>query len=599
VAEIFRRLVGLETEYAIRFCPDDSSAPAPSKFRLFESIVAMLRRRIPTVAARYFKEGVFTATGGAVWFEAERPSSGGGLIEGATPECRGPRQVLAYQIAQDRLLSECAIASRHGVSLIKNDRDAFDNVYGAQENYEATLADGWRLAAWRCALVLLFPLAMLTWISILACVLITLAYFLFAGLFYIPFRLLSRRNDRLTLLLFGRDISEGRESCVHLPVWLETVLQATTRVVTAPLALSLFVMLRTFAFHKVHQRLLPFLVSRSILAGSGMVDRAGRFQISDKGPSINCVFGFGGIIGDRPIFTWGHFFKAVYAESWFSPREFAGLFAPQQRLQIAIGDSNMSQTAQYLRVGTTLLVLDAIDAGFFGYFPQLASPIRALRTICGDPTLQATVPIRNEDPTTALHIQRFYYSACRAFVGSQVEAPAEARHVLELWQRALDELEQHAREPDSSSHASVPWLIGSIDWVTKKYLLDRAARDSSWEERKKIDIRYHELSNDGYFQLLNSSGLSNQIVDEHQVERAMRTPPHDTPATTRGHYIREFAAGDEPLTVNWKTVVLGQGWSARVIRLSRYGRPQNAPPRIRGLRGDPNLQRNQRRKKEK
>jgi hypothetical protein len=599
VAAIFRRLVGLETEYAIRFRSDDSSAPVPSKFRLFESIVATLRRRIPTVAARYFKEGVFTATGGAVWFEAERPSSGGGLIEGATPECRGPRQVLAYQVAQDRLLSECALASRQGVSLVKNDRDASDNVYGAQENYEATLADGWRLAAWRCALILLFPLAMLTWFSILACVLVTLAYFLFAGLFYIPFRILSGRNDRVTLFLFGRDISEGRESCVHLPVWLETVLQATTRVVTAPLALSLFVMLRTLAFHNAHQRLLPFLISRSILVGAGMVDREGQFQIADKGPSINCVYGFGGIIGDRPIFTWGHFFKAVYAESWFSPREFAALFASQQRLQIAIGDSNMSHTAQYLRVGTTLLVLDAIDAGFFGYFPRLVSPIRALRTICADPTLQATVPVWREEPRSALQIQRFYYSACRAFVGSQSEVSEEAQHVLELWKRALDELEQQTTEPHALESGSVPWLIGAIDWVTKKYLVDRAGAESSWDERKKIDIRYHELSDEGYFQALSSAGLSTQIVDDDQVDRAMRIPPPDSPATTRGHYIREFASGEESLTVNWKTVVLGQGWSARVIRLSRYGRVQAAPPRIRGLRNDPNLERNPRRKKGK
>ena len=589
---IFRRLVGLETEYAIRFHPQDQAAPIPSKFRLFESIVATLRRRIPTVAARYFKEGVFTATGGAVWFEAERPSSGGGLIEGATPECRGPRQLLAYQIAQDRMLSQCAQASRHGLSLIKNDRDASDNVYGAQENYEVILADGWRLAIWRCCLVLLFPLAMLTWFSILSCVLVTLAYFLLAGLLYIPLRILSGRNERLTLFLFGRDISEGRESCVHLPVWLESVLQATTRVVTAPLAISLFVMLRSVAFSNIHKRLLPFLVSRPIFAGSGMVDSAGRFQISDKAPSINCVYGFGGIIGDRPIYTWGHFFKAVYAESWFSPREYAALFASRQRLQIAIGDSNMSPTGQFLRVGTTLLVLDAIDAGFFGYYPRLVSPIRALRAICADPTLQTSVPIRNEEPTTALQIQRFYYSACRAFVGSQADAPAESREVLDLWKRTLEELEQQSHDG-----ATQQWLIGSIDWVTKKYLLDRAGADASWSERKKIDIRYHELSDEGYFELLNRAGLCQQIVDESQIERAMRTPPPDSPATTRGHYIREFASGDEPLTVNWKAVVLGQGWGTRVIRLSRYGRSQSAPPRIRGLRGDPDARRNQRRKK--
>ena len=54
-----------------------------------------------------------------------RPA-GGGLIEGATPECRGPLQVVRYQRAQDQLLSQCArLAEVDGeLSLVKNDRDA-------------------------------------------------------------------------------------------------------------------------------------------------------------------------------------------------------------------------------------------------------------------------------------------------------------------------------------------------------------------------------------------------------------------------------------------------------------------------------------------
>ncbi len=67
-----------------------------------------------------------------------------GLIEGATPECRGPLQVVRYQRAQDQLLSQCArLAEVDGeFSLVKNDRDAAGNVYGAQENYEADSRHG-------------------------------------------------------------------------------------------------------------------------------------------------------------------------------------------------------------------------------------------------------------------------------------------------------------------------------------------------------------------------------------------------------------------------------------------------------------------------
>ncbi|MDP7305910.1 MAG: proteasome accessory factor PafA2 family protein [Pirellulaceae bacterium] len=135
MSNVFQRLVGLETEYAIRFHSDDSQT-ARSKFRLYEALIGSLCRRVLAVPAKHFKEGVFTANGGAVWFEAERPAAGGGLVEGATPECRGPREALTYQRAQDRLLAESAksAVTNGQMVLIKNDRDGHDNVYGAQEN---------------------------------------------------------------------------------------------------------------------------------------------------------------------------------------------------------------------------------------------------------------------------------------------------------------------------------------------------------------------------------------------------------------------------------------------------------------------------------
>ncbi|MCA9162399.1 MAG: proteasome accessory factor PafA2 family protein, partial [Planctomycetales bacterium] len=86
--------MGLETEYAIRFRPHSAQGEPPTKLQLYRSLVEALRRRVLLAEAKHFKEGVFNACGGAVWFEAERPAAGGGLIEGATPECRGPRQVL-------------------------------------------------------------------------------------------------------------------------------------------------------------------------------------------------------------------------------------------------------------------------------------------------------------------------------------------------------------------------------------------------------------------------------------------------------------------------------------------------------------------------
>lgn len=568
MTKVFQRLLGLETEYAIRSSSTFATSRR-SKFRLYESLVAALHRRVPTVPAKHFKEGVFTASGGAVWFEAERPAAGGGLIEGATPECRSPREAVAYQRAQDRLLAEAA--SVCDFDLIKNDRDACDNVYGAQENYEATFASGARLLLWRVGLVALFPLAIATWIGIGFCILGTLLYFLLAAIAYLPLKMITGGNESVALFLFGRDLVDGRESCIHVPVWLESALQVLTRILTAPLAAALFVLVHATGFRNARQRLVPFLISRPIFAGAGMVDLEGNFKIADKAPAVNCVVGYGGMVGDRPMFSMGHFFKSVYADSWFAPREYVELFSQRQRLQIGLGDSNMCETAEFLRVGTTLLVLDAIEAGMFDQPPRVRRPIRSLHSVCADPTLTHEFALGDGQAVTALQLQRYYLAGCREFLDQTASVPAEAWEVVDLWSQTLGHIEQIATTGEIPDE-----LIGTVDWVTKKFLLEKAGADADWAELKKIDLRYHELSDDGYFAMLQSAGFSARLVEEEAIERATRLAPPNTPATTRGHYIREFAHGDEPISANWKAIVIGKRWGAKTIRLSSYGRTRRS-----------------------
>src|SRR5262245_7580541 len=200
--DVFQRLVGMETEYAL-VLPSPGPRPA-NRYRLFRELVAVLGSKIPCAPARNMKEGVFHAAGGAVWFETERPAVGGGLIEGSTPECQSPRQLLAWQRAQDELLAEAAAEAFGGsVALVKNDRDAAGNIYGAQENYEATLASGWRLAVWRIALVLLLPLAAVTWLALWMIEGFVALYALSATIVYLTGERLLPRPEWLARLLFG------------------------------------------------------------------------------------------------------------------------------------------------------------------------------------------------------------------------------------------------------------------------------------------------------------------------------------------------------------------------------------------------------------
>jgi hypothetical protein len=147
------------------------------------------------------------------------------------------------------------------------------------------------------------------------------------------------------------------------------------------------------------------------------------------------------------------------------------------------------------------------------------------------------------------------------------DAPDEAYEILKLWDETLYQLEllQATGEAPAS-------LIGSVDWLTKQHLLEEAGTDVSQQARKKIDICYHELSPLGYFQMLQAADLAVSLVDVEEAERAIRTPPAGTPATMRGHYMREFSSDATELTVNWKKIVMTSRSGTKTIRLDRYGR---------------------------
>ena len=563
---IFDRLIGLETEYAVRFLED--ARQRPSNRALFFSLVHALKDRLPIAAThQYHKKGFFLANGGAVWLEAVFNARRAGLIEGSTAECRGPRQAVVYQQAQDRLLAEAArsVTDPGRFVLLKNDRDSRGNIYGAQENYEVSIATGARLWLWRAGLVALTPLMALTWIGLVLLFGSVILWAAAAGLIYllISAPLPAERRQRLALAVFGPDLVGGNESLEHPPL-LERIIAWEVAVVLAPLTAAVAIVLHSFAFSSIRRRLTPLLISRAAVAGAGTLDRQGRFHLADKAPGINCVLGFNSFvydrpcrlwIYDRPIYSCGHILRNMLAPG----SNYAGLFARQQRLQICLGDANMAQTAEYLRVGTTALVLDAMDAGYLRDVPRVRRPIRTLHRVIADPELKTTVAVHGGRPMNAMDVQRFYLEACRKFLAARPDAPDEAWDILHRWRDVLDRLENDRQS-----------LVGTVDWITKQFLLDRAGGDDL--SRKKIDLRYHELSPEGYFARLTEAGAVADLLGEEEIGRAMRMPPADPPAAARGRFIREFSGGAEALTVDWRHVVLGSGKARRTVELSGWRR---------------------------
>jgi proteasome accessory factor A len=575
VARPFERLVGLETEYAIRFRPAEGTVGASNR-DVYEAVVDALKQQLLTVPAAGPKDGVFLANGGAVWFEAVHAADRAGLIEGATPECRGPRQLLAQQRAQDHLLAEAArtAAVTGEITLIKNDQDSRGHGYGAQENYEATLADGWRLVVWRTGLMLLLPLVLVSWLGLAALIVTLFALFLATiSAVLIGATCVATARAALGRPSPGRQFGDLVETAAQ---WLVRVLAeletAIGLVLFGPLAVALGLLVRAAAFVPQRRALTAFLASRAVLSGAGSLDRQDRFLLADKAGTLNKLVGFFCFRWDRPVYSFGHLLKPMLYRAWHAPREYWRLFAPRQRLQVCLGDSNLCDEAEYLRVGTTLLVLDAIEAGHLRRAPRLWRPVRALHVLAGDPSLSARVRARGGRTYTALELQAHYLEACRTYVAALADPPVEAHEVLRRWAQALADLAHHRRR-----------LVGRLDWVTKEFLLAEAGRDAPWAARKKIDLRYHELSPEGFHRRLRDAGHTDVLIGADELDRAARTPPPGTPATTRGRYIREFSTGGGRFVADWHQVVIGRGREKRVIDLeprppSRPARPTASPP---------------------
>lgn len=556
------RLIGLETEYLIRFQSDDASRPSDRD--LFDQLLDQLDSQIPTAAAEGSatgKVGVFLANGGAVWFETRRPASGIGLVEGSTPECRSPRALLAQQRAMDRLLAESARrVSPDRFFLLKNCRDSRGTAYGAQENYEATLATGWRLTLWRIGagcLIGFHAVLLLALVVPLFLVLVAFNGLILAPLILWACQVSGRPASReLKMALYGRGWFTKGDADSYLPPWIEPPIESLMRLLLVPSSLFCSLLVMLMPLHQTQRRLLPFLLTRTIWAGAGWIDRQGQFQIAEKATSRTRVLFHMLLDHDRPIFGLGQFLKPSLMALFHRP-SIQQLFHDRQRIQVSIGDSNLCEEAEYLRIGATALVLDAIEAGAITPPPSPRWALRTLGRISRDSNLTNAYPLWRGRSMTAVQIQRWYLNACRRHVHEQEQVSDEVWDLLSRWSAVLDDLEDN-REA----------LLGRVDWITKQMLLERAGADLPAESRKKIDLRYHELSPEGYWSQLAAAGLATGVVADEEIQYAMRWPPAGTRAMERGRMIREFYRGDEAIVVSWGSIKVGSGPNARVIPLS-------------------------------
>lgn len=560
------RLAGLETEYAIRFSPSDPERPRPDSQVVFAAVAEVVRARVDTLPGRrrYSHEQLFTANGGGLYFERSPTEPDGGLIEGSTPECRGPGQLLLYQRAQEQLLREALPDAESrlrldghpgSLGLLKNGRDAEGNVYGVQENFEAEIARGPMLWLYRLGLALLVPVmaldVLVCWLLLIALILLVFTVgiaLMVLDTVYVQLRGLDR-PDIFTVL--ARDPEKRTQRVLtRLALGLDMLL-------AMPAVLPYAWLLRLCAFRRVRRTTAAFFVSRPIISGTGTVEPDGRFLLSEKAPSIRRLMRSSAAPVGRAVFDTGNLLKGLQRLLVFDPSQLGGLFGRRQRMQLGLADANRCQVAEYLKLGTTLLVLDMAESGALDDAPRLLRPVAALHGITDDATLAATVATA-DGPLTALELQRWYLERARAWLAEHPAASMEAHDVVRLWGEALDAL---ADDPGG--------LVGRIDWITKRYLIEAAAAGDTWPVRKKIDLRYHELG-DGPLADMEAAGIAPVLVDPAEAAAAIHEAPEASPARQRGRLIRELADSATPATIGWHEARIGAGLSRKIVRLDAF-----------------------------
>lgn len=220
-----------------------------------------------------------------------------------------------------------------------------------------------------------------------------------------------------------------------------------------------------------------------------------------------------------------------------------------RRLHVIVGDANMSETATWLKLGTTAIVLAMLEDDAFPTNLTVTDPVTEMRRVSHDVTLGHRVHLVDGRMLDAITVQRTILTAAQQWRRTVSVDPlgGDTDDILTLWQSTLDALDRDPME-----------LADRIDWVAKKRIIDAMADRHGLEpghaRLRAIDLQYHDL--DAERCLARRIGLQRMFTDA-EVADAVSSPPRGTRAFFRGECIRLF--GDRISSANWDNIVFDTG----------------------------------------
>src|SRR5438045_3080445 len=328
-----------------------------------------------------------------------------------------------------------------------------------------------------------------------------------------------------------------------------------------------YLMRRDIAWDRIVAGILPFLITRQIFSGAGKMGIEGEssqgdpgiYQISQRADFFSVVVSID-TMNRRPLIN-----------TRDEPHVDASRY---RRFHVIIGDSNMSEWATALKIGTTALVLDLIERG---QAPQLeiAQPTEANKSISRDQNYDWIIELKDGRKISAIEVQRIYlHAASKLAQESPTTSPVEdsprrartedRQWILQEWENVLNDLER-----------DVMTTRDRVDWVAKKFLLNALQEEEklSWSAPwlQSIDLEYHNVDlESGLYYELARQGSIRRLVKEEEIKTAIFTQPETTRAFFRGRSVARF--NDQIESIQCDEMVFDDGaMSRRVVFDDAFG----------------------------
>ncbi|REK24604.1 MAG: proteasome accessory factor PafA2 [Actinobacteria bacterium] len=303
-----------------------------------------------------------------------------------------------------------------------------------------------------------------------------------------------------------------------------------------------YLLSRETPFGDVIRYAMTFLVTRQIFTGAGKVGSENDrpkvpFQITQRADFFEEEVGLETTL-KRPIVN--------------TRDEPHGDASKYRRLHVILGDANLSETQNFLKLGTTALMLAALEDGAIPDPLDLADPVESCWRVSHDVDLTRPLELEGGGSATALELQGRFLEWLSKYAEKELDDPVWDKLVGE-WERVLS-----AMETDVMS------LSDTLDWVAKKRVFERFIdRDGiGWDSPKlrAFDLQYHDVNPEkGLYHRMAGSGSFRRLFTDDEIAKAAVNPPERTRAYFRGRCVDLFR--DSVVAANWDSLVFDIGES--------------------------------------